>query len=133
MSSALVMIFSAIVTVEQIPGTCHDGANARPGIRQAQGVRASTVAPGIITDTNLHHHLTEDFPRYAVLLMIAMLPPRVRETMALVLDLASHHALFVASQLAEDGRPFERKTAYHWGPLSREQHDPSKWRLSGLT
>ena len=29
---------------------------------QADGVRAFTVAPGIITDTNLHHHLTqEDF------------------------------------------------------------------------
>ena len=29
---------------------------------RGRGVRAFTVAPGIITDTNLHHHLTqEDF------------------------------------------------------------------------
>lgn len=45
-----------------------------------------------------------------VLLIVAMLPPQGRETMALVLDLASHHALFVGSQLAADTRPFERKT-----------------------
>jgi NAD(P)-dependent dehydrogenase (short-subunit alcohol dehydrogenase family) len=45
-----------------------------------------------------------------VLLITAMLPPRGRETMALVLDLTSHHALFVGSALAEDSRPFERKT-----------------------
>jgi NAD(P)-dependent dehydrogenase (short-subunit alcohol dehydrogenase family) len=45
-----------------------------------------------------------------VLLIVAMLPPQGRETMALVLDLASHHALFVGSTLAEDFRPFERKT-----------------------
>jgi NAD(P)-dependent dehydrogenase (short-subunit alcohol dehydrogenase family) len=45
-----------------------------------------------------------------VLLIIAMLPQRGRETMAIVLDLASHHALFVGSRLAEDSRPFERET-----------------------
>lgn len=45
-----------------------------------------------------------------VLLVVAMLPPQGRETMALVLDLAYHHALFVGSQLTEDSRPFERKT-----------------------
>jgi len=45
-----------------------------------------------------------------VLLIVAMLPPQGRETMAIVLDLASHHALFVGSHLAEASRPFERKT-----------------------
>jgi NAD(P)-dependent dehydrogenase (short-subunit alcohol dehydrogenase family) len=45
-----------------------------------------------------------------VLLIVAMLPPQGRETMAIVLDLASHHALFIGSRLAEASRPFERKT-----------------------
>ena len=45
-----------------------------------------------------------------LLLIVAMLPPQGRETMAIVLDLASHHALFIGSHLAEASRPFERKT-----------------------
>jgi len=45
-----------------------------------------------------------------VLLVIAMLPPQGRETMAIVLDLTSHHVLFVGSRLADDIRLFERKT-----------------------
>ncbi len=45
-----------------------------------------------------------------VLLIVAMLPARTRETMAIVLDLSTHHALFIASHLAEDQQPFERKT-----------------------
>ncbi|MET4070807.1 NAD(P)-dependent dehydrogenase (short-subunit alcohol dehydrogenase family) [Bradyrhizobium sp. S3.2.6] len=45
-----------------------------------------------------------------VLLIVAMLPAQGRETMAIVLDLSTHHVLFVASQLADGRRPFERKT-----------------------
>jgi hypothetical protein len=45
-----------------------------------------------------------------VLLIVAMLPPGSRETMAVVLDLASRHTLFVGSRLADDTQPFERKT-----------------------
>lgn len=45
-----------------------------------------------------------------VLLIVAMLPAQGRETMAIVLDLSTHHALFIASRLAADERPFERKT-----------------------
>ena len=45
-----------------------------------------------------------------VLFVVAMLPASTRETMAIVLDLSTHHALFIASQLAGDQQPFERKT-----------------------
>ena len=45
-----------------------------------------------------------------VLLIVAMLPPRARETMVIVLDLSTHHVLFIASQLADDRQPFARKT-----------------------
>ena len=45
-----------------------------------------------------------------ILLVTAMLPPSGRETITAVLDFVSHHALFVASHLADDNRPFERKT-----------------------
>lgn len=45
-----------------------------------------------------------------VLLIVAMLPAPGRETMAIVLDRSTHHVLFVASQLADAARPFERKT-----------------------
>lgn len=45
-----------------------------------------------------------------VLLIVAMLPAHARETVAVVLDHGTHHVLFVASQLAGDERPFERKT-----------------------
>ncbi|MFG3591248.1 SDR family NAD(P)-dependent oxidoreductase [Bradyrhizobium sp. RDI18] len=45
-----------------------------------------------------------------ILLISAMLPSKCRQTMAIVLDFASHHALFVGSRLADDTRPFERKT-----------------------
>jgi NAD(P)-dependent dehydrogenase (short-subunit alcohol dehydrogenase family) len=45
-----------------------------------------------------------------VLLITAMLPPQGRETMAIVLDLNSLHAAFIASRLADDRRPFERRT-----------------------
>jgi hypothetical protein len=45
-----------------------------------------------------------------VLLIVAKLPTRDRETMAIALDLSTHHVLFVASQLAPDRRPFDRKT-----------------------
>ena len=45
-----------------------------------------------------------------ILLVTAMLPPSGRETITAVLDFVSHHALFVASHLADDNQPFERKT-----------------------
>lgn len=45
-----------------------------------------------------------------VLLIVAMLPAQGRETMAIVLDQSTDHALFIASRLAEDPRPFERRT-----------------------
>jgi len=44
-----------------------------------------------------------------VLLATVMLPPSARETMAIILDTAHRHVLFVASRLADD-RPFERRT-----------------------
>lgn len=44
-----------------------------------------------------------------VLFIVAMLPARTRETMAIVVDHTTHHVLFVASALADD-RPFDRKT-----------------------
>jgi len=45
-----------------------------------------------------------------VFLIVAMLPAQGRETMAIVLDRSTHHVLLIASQLAGDERPFERKT-----------------------
>jgi len=45
-----------------------------------------------------------------VLLIVAMLPAHGRETTAIVLDLSTHHVLFVASRLADGRLPFERKT-----------------------
>lgn len=45
-----------------------------------------------------------------VLFITTMLPARGRETMAIALDQSTHHALFIASQLAEACQPFERKT-----------------------
>jgi NAD(P)-dependent dehydrogenase (short-subunit alcohol dehydrogenase family) len=45
-----------------------------------------------------------------VLLIIAMLPAQRRETMAIILDQSTHHALFVGSRLADDTQPFARKT-----------------------
>lgn len=45
-----------------------------------------------------------------VLLITAMLPSAGRETIAIVLDRSSRHALLVGSHLAGDTRPFERKT-----------------------
>lgn len=45
-----------------------------------------------------------------VLLIVAMLPASGRESMAIVVDHSTHHVLFVASQLADGGLPFARKT-----------------------